>query len=83
MQQNSRIFKQEMIELLERKERELNRRGNRANELLRKSEEFENNAEQWEAYQQCVKYQQDRMMSLIHDLFVIKSILERFRGDPT
>jgi len=70
-----RKFVKEMIELRETKQRELDRRGRRSNELLRRSDEV-TNIEQWEAYQDCVKYQQDKMIKLIHDLFVIRSILE-------
>lgn len=80
-----RKFVKEMIELQEKKAKELERRGKRSNELLKKSDEAYS-IEQWEAYQTCVKYQQDKMIKLIHDLFVIRHILETVnsqQGDKT
>ena len=70
-----RKFVKEMIELQERKQKELERRGKRSNELLRKSDEAYS-VEQWEAYHACIEHQQNKMMKLIHDLFVIRHILE-------
>jgi len=80
-----RKFVEEMTELQEKKQKELHRRGKRSNELLKKSDEAYS-IEQWEAYQVCIKHQQDKMIKLIHDLFVIRSILETVnshRGDQT
>lgn len=77
MNQDNRKFVEEMTTLQEKKKDELDRRGRRANELLERSEEvFSNNQEQWEAYQQCIIYQQEKMVSLIHELFIIQNILE-------
>ena len=77
MNTDVRKFVEEMVELQEKKQNELNRRGKRANELLERSETVLSNQEQWEAYQKCVRHQQDRMIELVHDLFVIRSILSK------
>jgi len=77
-----RRFIKEMSELREKKRNELDRRGKRANELLERSDEvFRSNKEQWEAYQQCIEHQHNKMMGLIHELFVIQNILDTTQAD--
>jgi hypothetical protein len=77
MSRNSR-FATKMLELKKQKEKELQRRGERAAELLKRSEEVIANKEQWEAYQVCIDFQHNRMTRLIHDILTIRSFLETF-----
>jgi hypothetical protein len=60
-----------------RKQRELDRRGKRANALLLRSDDFIENQEQWEAFQECVDHQHKKMTKLIHEIITICSILEQ------
>ena len=69
-------FENRMLNLKNKKQRELDRRGKRANELLQKSEKKLVNKEQWEAYQKCITFQHNKMMGLVHELLIIRSVLE-------
>lgn len=74
-------FVTRMIELADKKQNELDRRGKTANELLQRADNVLDNREQWEAYHQCIDHQHEKMMGLIHELCVIRSILDRIQAN--
>ena len=62
------------IELIIRKKKSLERRRHQAIRLLEKADEsYElKNIELWEAYEGCVKHQQDRMFELVKDIMLLQ-----------
>jgi len=71
-------FERDMVKLQEKKQKELDRRGRRADDLMERSENA-SNQEQWEAYQKCVEHQHNKMIGLFNDIFSIQNMLEKLQ----
>ena len=67
----------ELVELHDKKKKELDLKGKRSSQLQLKADKiYFKNLEQWDAYQKCIEHQQKRMMELIHELSLIYAIIE-------
>lgn len=67
-----------LIRIAKNKQKKLDGAREKMNLFLKKSDDvFKVNIEQWEAFQQCIKQEQKRILKLTKELSILKDSIEK------